>query len=97
MGNVDCDNVKLLNEVERIAFRNKQLYTPFDALLTAVFLFPETCIRTKHSYFGTVELHGHNTRGQMVFDRKSNNHNVNVIETVNEEEIKRILLWTVTA
>lgn len=96
MGNVDSENVKLLNDVERVAFRNKKIYTPFDVLLVAVFLFPEKCIKTKRSYFATIELNGLHTRGQMIFDRNNINHNVNVIETVYEEEIKEALLWSVT-
>lgn len=87
-------NLQLLNEVEQIAFTPRNLFTPFDALLTAVFLFPERCIRTKNQYNATVELHGSHTLGQMVIDHRSDNHNVTVIEAVNEEEIKKILLWT---
>lgn len=87
-------NVQLLNEVERIAFTPRKLFTPFDALLTAVFLFPERCIRTKNQYNATIELHGSYTRGQMVINLRNENHNVTVIEAVNEEEIKKILLWT---
>lgn len=89
-------NLQLLNEVERVAFTKRPLFTPFDALLTAVFLFPERCIRTKNQYNATVELHGSHTLGQMVINYRnpSGKHNVTVIETVNEEEIKKVLLWT---
>lgn len=97
MGNADCRNVKLLNEVERIAFQNRQLYTPFDALLVAIFLHPEKCIRTKNTYNATVELQGLHTRGQMILDRRSNKHNVSVIELLHEEEIKILLHWTANA
>ncbi|XP_055321195.1 nucleoside hydrolase-like [Sitodiplosis mosellana] len=97
LGNVDCRNVQLLNEVERIAFRNQQLYDPFDALLVAIFLHPEKCIRAKYSYNATVELQGHHTRGQMIFDRRSNKHNVSVIELLHGDEIKKLLQWTATA
>lgn len=97
LGNVECKNVQLLNEVEKIAFRNARNFTPFDALLIAIFLHPEKCIRTKYSYHATVELQGAHTRGQMVFDRRSNKHNVTVIELLHEEEIKKLLQWTATA
>lgn len=97
MGNVECKNVQLLNQVERIAFRNRKFYTPFDALLVAVFLHPEKCIRAKYSYNATVELQGLHTRGQMVFDHRSNKHNVTVVELLYEEEIKKLLHWTATA
>lgn len=96
MGNAACKNVQLLNEVERIAFRNRQIYTPFDALLVAIFLHPEVA-RTKLFYNATVELQGIHTRGQMVFDRHSNEHNVSVIELLHEEEIKKLLQWTAFA
>lgn len=98
LGIVDFENIQLLNEAERIALRNRPLYTPFDVLLIAAFLFPKECIKTKRTYFATVELNGFHTRGQMVFNRKieSGGHNVDVIETMDENEIKRLLLWTVT-
>lgn len=97
LGSSECKNVQLLNEVERIAFRERKIFTPFDALLTAAFLFPERCIEMKNEYHATVELEGFHTRGQMIIDLKNNNHNVTVIETVNEEELKKILQWTATA
>lgn len=80
--------------MERIAFIPRKLFTPFDALLTAAFLFPERVVRTKNRYNATVELQGTYTRGQMVLNLRNENHNVTVIEAVNEEEIKDILLWT---
>lgn len=97
LGNSNCANVQLLNEIERIAFGNRKLFTPFDALLTAVFLFPERCIQTKIQYRATVELEGVHTRGQMVIDMKNTDYNVTVIETMNEEEFKKALQWTATA
>lgn len=48
-------------------------------------------------YHATVELDGVYTRGQMVFDRRSDNFNVTVIETVDEEEFKKTLLWSASA
>lgn len=86
-----------MNEVDRIGFHGRKLFTPFDALLTAAFLYPERCIRTKNQYHATIELEGVHTRGQMVIDHKDQNYNVTVIETLNEEEIKNILQWTATA
>lgn len=96
LGSIDFENMQLLNEAERIALRNRPLYTPFDVLLVAAFLFPKECIKTKRTYSATIELNGFHTRGQMVFNRKieSDEHNVNVIETMDENEIKRLLLWT---
>lgn len=68
---------------------------PCDAYLTALFLFPEKCIRKKHSNHVTVELHGNYTRGQMVLDHLGKNeHNITIIELLYEEEIKKALQWT---
>ncbi|XP_055296596.1 uncharacterized protein LOC129565602 [Sitodiplosis mosellana] len=97
MGNVDCVNVRLLNEVERIAYSNNRFYTPYDAFSAAAFIFLDTCIQYQRTYNATLELQGQRTRGQMVFDRGNNNHNVNIIATVNEDEIKKILQWTASS
>lgn len=97
LGNVQDNNVQLLNEIDRIAFRNQKYFTPFDALLAAIALFPERCIKTQRNYHATVELNGLNTRGQMVLDRRNPNHNVKVIELMHQEEFERILYWTATA
>ncbi|XP_055301164.1 nucleoside hydrolase-like [Sitodiplosis mosellana] len=97
LGSVDHTNVQLLNEIEQIAYRGKQFYTPFDSLLVAVFLFPEKCIQTKYNYHATVELQGLHTRGQIVFNLNSSKHNVCVIETVYQEETKTLLLWAANA
>lgn len=94
MGSVDHTNIQLLNEIERIAFNGKQFYTPFDSLLVAVFLFPEKSIQTEHTYCATVELQGLHTRGQLVFNLNSSKHNVCVVEAVNPDEIKNLLIWT---
>lgn len=69
-----------------------------DAFLMAVFVFPEKCIQTRSQYHATIELHGFHTRGQMVLDHKRRNkHNVTIIETLNEEEVKNALHFTATA
>lgn len=96
--NVKCKNIQLLNEVDRIAYRNYDSYLPCDAFLTAVFVFPEKCIQTKSQHHATIELQGHHTRGQMVLDHKRRNkHNVTLIETLNEEEVKNALYFAATS
>lgn len=93
----NCKNVQLLNEIDRICYRNEDCFIPCDAFLTAIFLFPEKCIQSQGKYNATVELHGIHTRGQMVIDhREKDNHNVTVIEMLNEEEFKKIFHWTAT-
>lgn len=64
----------------------------------AVFLFPDKCIRTKKQYHATIELHGHHTRGQMVLDHlRKFKQNVTIIETIDGEEMKKILLFAATS
>ncbi|XP_055301092.1 nucleoside hydrolase-like isoform X2 [Sitodiplosis mosellana] len=95
---VDCKNIQLLNEIDRIAYRNCSSFLPCDAFLTAVFVFPEKCIQTKSQHHATIELQGFHTRGQMVLDHKQRNkHNVTIIETVYEEEVKKALYFTATS
>lgn len=94
MDNVNCRNVQLLNEAERICYKNYDTFLPCDAVLSAVFLFPDKCVRKKQRHHATVELQGNYTRGQMLIDhRKIENPNVTVIELVNEEELKKALLF----
>lgn len=93
LGKVDNENVKLLNEIEKIAYYENPNYEPFDAIVAAVFVFPEKCIRKQRARNFAVELQGIFTRGQMVFDHQNCNDTVTVIERVNTEEIKNILLW----
>lgn len=100
MINENCRNCKLLNEIDKIIYGrvNKNIFNPCDAFLTAVFLFPEKCVRAKQQYHATIELHGHYTRGQMVLDHiRKNDHNVTIVEALDEEEFKNILLWTATS
>lgn len=81
-----------MNEVDAIAYRNYDSFLPCDAFLTAVFVFPDKCIKTKSQNHATIELQGFHTRGQMVLDHKRRNkHNVTIIETLNEDEVKKAL------
>lgn len=90
--------MQLLNKAEEFVYTNRDTYRPCDAYLTAVFLFPDKCIRKQHRNHVTVELHGFHTRGQMVLDHMGqNNHNVTIIELLNEDEFQKALLWTASA
>ncbi|XP_031628323.1 uncharacterized protein LOC116344081 [Contarinia nasturtii] len=94
--NVNCKNIELMNKFDQIAYKDGDCFMPCDAYLTAVFLFPEKCIRSKKQFHATIELQGLHTRGQMILDhRQINEYNVTVIETVHEDEIKNSLLFTV--
>lgn len=87
-----------MNRIEEYCYRNYAYYVPCDALLTAALLFPEKCIKTKRQCHATVELHGHHSRGQTIVDHLGKNkHNVTIIETMDVEAIKNVLLWTATS
>lgn len=87
-----------MNEAEAKIYRNYECFMPCDAYLTAAFLFPDKCIRKKQNIHVTVELNGIHTRGQMVLDHLGkNDHNVTIIELLNEDEIRKALHWTATA
>lgn len=89
--------MQLLNKIDKIAYRNSNTFLPCDAFLTAVFVFPE-CIKTKSQYHATIELQGFHTRGQMVLDhQRRNKHNVIIIETLNEDDVKSALHFTATS
>lgn len=92
--------MELLNQVDEFCYRNYTHYIPCDALLIAALLFPDKCIKTQRQCHVTVELHGHYSRGQMILDHLGKNkhmNNVTIIETMDVEEMKNALLWTVSS
>lgn len=98
LGSHEHKAVQLLNEIEKTQY-NKFDYvdwTVCDALLAAVFLFPNKCVKSESFWHASVELHGGLTRGQMVLDHlKANGSNVRIIEEINSEIFKQIALWSV--
>lgn len=87
----------LLNRLDHVVYvqREKIYFKPCDALLTAVFLCPEA-VQLVGEWHANVELHGKHTRGQLVLDHlKARTSNVRIVEKVNEELFKKILMWTV--
>lgn len=98
LGKGDCKNMELFNKIDAYIYRDYSHFVPCDALLTAALLFPEKCIKTKRQCHATVELHGHHSRGQMILDHlEKNGHNVTIVETMDVEEMKNALIWTVTS
>ncbi|XP_031636105.1 inosine-uridine preferring nucleoside hydrolase-like [Contarinia nasturtii] len=84
--NLECKNIQLLHKIRR----NPSHFSACDAFLVAAFLFSEVCVREKQQYHVTVELHGFNTRGQMILDHKRRKDaNVTIIEALNEDEVKK--------
>lgn len=97
LGALDNDITKLLNALDHVIYvkREKIYFKPCDALLTAVFLCPEA-VEVAADWHASVELNGRHTRGQLVLDHlKANKSNVQIVEKVDEELFKKILLWTV--
>lgn len=99
LAKANCPNMELLNKIDAFCYRKFPYFCPCDALLTAAMLFPEKCIKSKRQCHVTVELHGRYSRGQMILDHLGKNkhmNNVTIVETMNVEEMKNILLWAVT-
>lgn len=79
--------------------KNKTQWNPCDAFLVAVFLEKEKAIGKSNEYFATVELNGEMTRGQVAIYHVTGlekTPNVIMIETVNSDICKNLLLWTAT-
>lgn len=92
--------MELFNKIDAYCYRDYTHFVPCDALLTAALLFPEKCIKTKRQCHVTVELYGRHSRGQMVIDHLGKNKHIDnftIVETMNVEEFKNALLWTVTS
>lgn len=83
----------LLNRIEYKAFQNFKQYIPCDALVTSLFIHPEIVTKATE-WHATVELNGRETRGQLVLDHlKENRANVRIVEKIDEEDMKTIMLW----
>lgn len=84
-------------------------YNLCDAFMVGCLLFPERLVRRQKRRKCTVELQGHHTRGQMVVDHvnadtcyddagdRQHGSNITVIELLDAEACKNLLLWTVDA
>lgn len=86
--------MNLLNQIEKIAYRERSEFRPYDAMTSAAFLYSKQIIGEINQYNATIELAGHNTRGQLILDTSSKIYNVNIIQTISQTIFERILLWT---
>ncbi|XP_044268198.1 pyrimidine-specific ribonucleoside hydrolase RihA-like [Tribolium madens] len=84
--------IQLLNQAERSIYKkDEKIWLPCDAFLAAAFLKPEI-ITKKSQHYASVELHGAQTRGQIVLDHlKTKKENVTIIEEIDTEAFKQIL------
>ncbi|KAJ6638366.1 DnaJ like subfamily C member 1 [Pseudolycoriella hygida] len=100
----DIANVKsfvtdLMNPVDDAIYKpkNKSHWNPCDAFLTAVFLEKEKVVKESKDYFATVELNGEMTRGQVAIYHVTGSQkkfNVTMIEAVDSDVCKEMLMWT---
>lgn len=93
MEKVNHTNVQLLNEVEKIAFRNDKFYLPFDLFASAAFLFPDKVIQVMSEQNATMEIAGQYTRGELIINHLSTDYNVKIIEKISEEAFKMAMSW----
>lgn len=99
VGNINSPVTDLMNPVDEAIYRpkNKIQWNSCDAFLIAVFLEKEKAVRTSKEYLASVELNGEMTRGQVVIHHMTgslNNFNVTMIEAINSDICKDLLLWT---
>ncbi|KAI4464554.1 hypothetical protein MML48_3g00003517 [Holotrichia oblita] len=93
LGNVNDPLIQLLNKAEKSVYRNRlsESWYPCDAFLAITLIYPE-CIEKEGIYHATIELHGRETRGQVVLDHLNENEsNVRIIKRVNENFVKDML------
>lgn len=93
LGALKSPILDFLNRIEYKAFRNFTHYIPCDALVTCSFIHPGMITKAS-DWHVTVELHGRETRGQLVLDHLRNNEtNARIIEQISQEDMKSMLLW----
>ena len=91
--------MKLINAIEDSIYTKKRIlgcpfYAPCDAFLAGILLKPEVA-KTVVMHHVDIELTGGKTRGQVVIDHlKENEPNAYVIEELNTDIFKELLLFT---
>lgn len=98
-GSACSEQMKLFNLVEAEVLKKKEFktYIVCDQLAMAAALDPECVLELSH-HFATVELAGCHTRGLMVVDypgRLQRPANVFLIERIDTERFKEMMLWSV--
>lgn len=86
----------LLTQAEKKCYpKDSNIWLTADSYLIVAYLYPQHAIVKKSEHNATIELHGTHTRGQLVLDHlKLKPPNVTIIETINEEFFKTILVKT---
>lgn len=96
IGKIKNRITKFLNPIEEKGYIPLDHWTPFDTYCAASFIDP-TIIRRTENFHITIELNGLFTRGQVVIDHieQENYKNVTVIEEIDVEKFKSLILTTV--
>ena len=100
IANIKSPVTDLMNPVDESIYRPQTFriqWNPCDAFLISAFLEKEKAVRKSKECLATVELNGEMTRGQLVICHMTgspNNFNVTMIEQVNSDICKEMLLWT---
>lgn len=77
--------------------KNRRNWISCDAFLVVVFLEKDKAVRKSKKCFATVELNGEHTRGQVVIYHVTGpqkGFNVTIIELIDSDVCKDLLLWT---
>uniref|UniRef100_A0A182NQW3 Inosine/uridine-preferring nucleoside hydrolase domain-containing protein n=1 Tax=Anopheles dirus TaxID=7168 RepID=A0A182NQW3_9DIPT len=86
--------IEVLNRVEYEVYAEEDIWTPCDMYVAAVFL-NGTILQTTQSYRAEVELNGSVTRGMMAIlhhVKDVSQHNVIVIDRIDAQEVRRMLI-----
>lgn len=97
LGNSQSATIQLLNRVEEACVFNRgsKNWIECDVMLISCFLFPDEVIKRNSHFNVTVELHGWETRGEMVLDHKRlTEDNSLIIQELDQHKYKDILMWT---
>lgn len=97
LGAIKNPVMELINKVDHTILPSKTtVWKPADAMLVAAYLYPKTIIITQRSFPASIELHGSQTRGQVVINHKNTTAaNIMFIETIDQEAFKRLLVLSV--
>lgn len=100
LGQVNSPIVKFMNPVDKSIddVSGDTTWAPSDMLLVSYMLNPKAVVRRAADLNATIELHGSQTRGQVVIDHTNVQaiKNVHMIELVDKQGIQNMALWTVS-
>lgn len=96
VGKIDNKITRLMNPVERKAYKDKYEWGPFDMYCAAAFIEPKI-VRQAHNFYMTIELNGVKRGQAVIHHSKRSDFNVRVIEKIDVERLKGLVMETVNA